>query len=136
MTDDRLLKRVFVGNAAQFAVVVKTPAVKRAHEDLFVAALFGNQARTAMGADVIKGFNTFCGFRDNQRFAAHSKEKIIADVSKVSADSRNEPALSPDFLPLLLDLLMTEVPGFAVNLSAIVDSRLFGLEALGGGRRD
>ena len=86
-----------------------------------------------MGADVIKGFDAFCGFRDDQRFAAHSKEKIIADVGQVSADSRDQPALSPDFLPLLLDLLMTEVPGFAVDLGAIVDSGLFGLEALGGG---
>ena len=40
MTDDRLLKCLFVGDGAELTVVAKTPAVKRAYEYFFIAALF------------------------------------------------------------------------------------------------
>ena len=126
MTDHGLLKGVFVGNGAQLAVVVEAPAVKRADEDLFVAALLGDEASASMGTNVIKSFDPLRRFRDDQRFAAHSKKKIITDIREVSADPCDQPAVSPDLFPFLLDLLMTEVPGFAVDLGAIVDGRLLG----------
>ena len=133
MTDHRFLKSIFVGNGAQLAVVVEAPAMKRADEDLLIAALLGDEASASMGADVVKGFDAFCGFRDDQRLAAHFKEKIITDIGQISTDPCDQPAVSPDLLPLLLDLLMTEVSGFPIDLGAIVDRGLLGLEALRGG---
>ena len=54
--------------------------MKRADKDLLIAALLGDEASASMGANVIKGFDALRGFRDDQRFAAYPKEKIITDM--------------------------------------------------------